>query len=69
MIESPLLQKMRAETLHEGILAILKDRFQTVPRNVTKLLRAVIDEDKLRSLNVFAAKCLDLETFRQALLE
>ena len=39
MIESPLLQKMIAESKHDDILAILKDRFQTVPRDITKHLR------------------------------
>ena len=64
MIESPLLQKMFAEKLQEVILDVLKDRFGTVPRDVTKLLRALIEEKKLRKLTVLAAKCPDLETFR-----
>ncbi len=49
-------------------LGVLKDRFGTVPRDVTRLLRAVIEEKKLRKLNVLAAKCPDLEAFRAALL-
>lgn len=68
MIESPILQKMMAETMHKGILALLKDRFGTVPQRVTKPLRVIIDEKKLQALNILAAKCPDLETFRQALL-
>ena len=68
MIESPLIQKVRAESIQETLLALLKDRFGTVPRNVTKPLREILDEKKLRQLNVLAAKCPDLETFREVLL-
>jgi hypothetical protein len=68
MIESPLLQKMRAETLHKGILAILKARFGSVPRNVAKHLRDILDEEKLTAVIVLAAQCPDLEAFREALL-
>jgi hypothetical protein len=68
MIESPLLQKMRAETIQEVIRDLLKDRFGTVPRDVTRHLREIVDEKKLRRLSVLAAKCPDLEAFREALL-
>jgi len=68
MIESPLIQKVIAESIHQDILALLKDRFDTVPRNVTKSLREVLDEKKLRQLILLAAKCPDLEAFRDALL-
>ena len=68
MFESPVLQQFVAKRLHEIILALLKDRFGTVPQRVTKPLREVLDEKKLQQLNVLAAKCPDLETFRQALL-
>jgi hypothetical protein len=68
MFESPLLSKMIAETVHQDILAQLKDRFETVPRTVTKPLQAILDEKKLRQLPLLAAKCPDLESFRAALL-
>lgn len=68
MIESPLIQKVIAESIHQDILALLKDRFDTVPRSVTKPLREILDEKKLRPLILLAAKCPDLETFREALL-
>jgi hypothetical protein len=68
MIELPLLQKWLAERLHKGILAILKARFGSVPRDVSRLLREVLDEDKLTDLNVLAAQCPDLKAFRDALL-
>jgi hypothetical protein len=68
MIESPILQKMVAECIHELILALLMERFGTVPQDVTKHLREIIDEKKLRKLNLLAAMCPDLEAFRDALL-
>jgi len=68
MFESPVLQEFVAERFHEGIRAVLKDRFGTVPRDVTRLLRAVIDEKMLIKLNVLAGKCPDMEAFRAALL-
>jgi hypothetical protein len=68
MFESPLLRKMRAETIHKVILAVLKARFRAVPRDVVKHLREVLDEVKLTALNVLASQCPDLETFREALL-
>jgi hypothetical protein len=68
MLESPLIQQLKAESIHEVILTLLKDRFRTVPRDVTKQLRKIIDEKKLRKLNLSAAKCRDLDAFREALL-
>jgi hypothetical protein len=68
MFESPVLQRFVARRLHEAILDVLKKRFGTAPRDVTKYLRDVIDEKKLKKLNVLAATCPDLEAFREALL-
>lgn len=42
MIESPVLQRVIAESLHQVALEVLKDRFDTVPRNVTKPLREIL---------------------------
>jgi hypothetical protein len=67
MIESPLLQKVAAEASHKLILDTLKDRFGSTPRDVTKRLRKIIDEKKLRRLNLIAIKCADLDAFREAL--
>jgi hypothetical protein len=67
MFESPVLKKFVAEYGHKHILAVLKDRFGTVPRDVTRLLRDVLDDKKLRRLNVLAARCPDLRTFREKL--
>ncbi len=68
MIESAAIRKWRAEAVHEVILALLKDRFETLPRDVTRHLREVLDEKKLRKLTLLAAKCPDLATFRDAIL-
>ena len=68
MIESPLLQKMRAETAHKLILEALKARFTSVPPDVARLLREILNEKKLTKLNGVEAKCADLAAFREALL-
>ncbi len=68
MFESPLLQKMIAERFHKGILAVLKARFGSMPRDVPRLLREILDEERLNTLNVLAAQCPNLDAFREALL-
>jgi hypothetical protein len=69
MIESPMLQRIRAENSQETLLEVLKGRFGTVPRDVTKLLRTILDEKKLKKLARLAGNCPDMEGFREALLE
>lgn len=68
MFESRLLTKIIAERFHKTIQAVLKARFGSVPRDVTRLLREILDEERLSTLNVLAAMCPDMETFREALL-
>jgi hypothetical protein len=68
MFESPVLQKFVAGRFHEAILNLLKDRFGTVPRSVTKHLREITDEPKLQQLILLAYKCPDLQAFRDGLL-
>ena len=68
MFESPLLQQMIAENLHEAIQEALKARFGAMPRDITRLLRENLDLRKLKHLNAVAAKCPDLQAFREALL-
>jgi ribosomal protein L29 len=68
MIESPLLQRLIGSKLQEAVQDVLKARFRAVPRDVARLLGDILNEKKLRKLNVFAAKCPDLEAFREALL-
>ena len=69
MIESPLLQEWQAKSAHEMILAVLKDRFKAVPRDVTRPLRGIISQKKLAKLVVLACKCRDLDSFRDAVLK
>jgi hypothetical protein len=68
MAEFPLIQELKADTAHEIIVELLKDRFGSVPRDVNKLLRAVLNEKRLRKLAIVAAKCPDMAAFREALL-
>ena len=67
MIESPLIQELRAEAIPGTILRFLKARFKAVPRDITKRLREILDEKKLAKLTDLVAKCPDLDTFRDAL--
>jgi hypothetical protein len=66
--ESPVLQKLIAETLHDAIREALKARFGTMPRDVSRLLREIRDAKKLTRLNAIAATCPDMQAFREALL-
>ena len=68
MIESPVAQRWQAESLHEAILAVLKDRFGNTGRDIPKALRTIRESSRLVALNVLAANCPDLETFADALL-
>jgi hypothetical protein len=67
MIESPLIQKVKAEAFQDLTLEALKDRFGQVPRDVSRRLREIIDEKRLKKFNRIANKCTDLEAFREAL--
>ena len=69
MIESVVIQRWQAEAIHRVILAVLTNRFKTVPRDVTKQLQTIRDEEKLTTLNVLAGNCPDLDGFREALSE
>jgi hypothetical protein len=68
VIESPMLQRLIAKSLHVNIQEALKARFGSVPRDVSRLLGDILDERKLHKLNGVAAKCDDLDAFREALL-
>ena len=67
MIESPVVKRWQAEAVHKIILAILKKRFKTVPRDVTKHLQQVQDEAKLTRLAVAAGECSSVDAFRETL--
>lgn len=67
MVESPLIQEIRAEVKHEDILAFLEGRFGPIPAEVATALRAIYDIPKLKDLVNFVPVCPDLEAFRARL--
>ena len=67
MIESPVVQRWQAESLHEAILAILKRRLGSPGRDLTKDLRKIRDGKKLVALSVTAAECDNLAAFIEAM--
>jgi hypothetical protein len=71
MIDSPLIQKVQAEAQakaqHGDILELLKYRFDKVPRDVAKAVGMIIETKRLRKFVILAAKCRDMDTFREAL--
>jgi len=68
MFESPVLQKILAETTHKAIKEVLKARFGSVPTDVARLLGDILDDRKLTKLTRLAAKCPNMDKFRDALL-
>jgi len=64
MIESPLIQELVAEKMHEAILDVLEVRFGPVPQDLAAALQAIQEEQSLKELLKFAAGCGDLELFR-----
>jgi hypothetical protein len=67
MIESPMLKKWLAENLHEAIEEVLRARFKSVPRDLLTELHKIVNERRLKKLSGVAAKCPDLDAFREAL--
>jgi hypothetical protein len=71
MIESPLIQEIVARSRQEGkqeaVLELLQARFGSVPPDIVLHLRGIMDEQKLRDINIRAALCPDLEAFRASL--
>jgi hypothetical protein len=71
MIESPLLEEIRAEGRAEGsatiLLRTLAARFGTLPERVEQRVRGVRDEKRLQALAPIAATCAHLEEFEAAL--
>ncbi len=67
MIESPLIKEIVAEKTQETILEFLQARFGTVPEQVDQRLRTVRGEKKLKALIKLAARCPDLDAFRERL--
>jgi predicted transposase YdaD len=68
MIDSPLIREIIAESKQETILQVLEARFGAIPPEVTKRLRTIRREKKLKELINLAAVCKRLEEFRDHLL-
>ena len=72
MIESPILQELKAEwsretmleTMVNGILAVLQVRFGPLPEEFVGTLGAITDTKRLDALHRFAVICPDLDTFQ-----
>jgi hypothetical protein len=67
MIESPVLQGLLAENTQKTILGFLEERFGPVPPEISTVLTAITNSDQLQRLARVAARCSDLEAFRQQL--
>ena len=71
MIESPLLNELIdekvAERSQQDVLEVLEARFGLVPLDVAQRVKQVRNADNLSQLIRQAARCPDLEAFRQAL--
>lgn len=68
MIESPLLMEVLAERVHRVILRVLHDRFGQVSKEIGDTLKTIRADERLDELSSLAARCNDLEAFRQHLL-
>jgi hypothetical protein len=72
MIKSPLIKKIVTESIRkarqETIVELLQARFGAVPDAITRELRTVRAERKLKALIKHAAQSPDLEAFRRRLL-
>jgi hypothetical protein len=69
MIESPVLQELKAEWTREARRRTIVDfviaRFGAQAEDVGSLLEIIDDEGRLKELVTFAAVCPDLEAFRR----
>jgi len=68
MFESPVLQKILAGNTQKAIKEVLKARFGSVPTDVARLLGDILDDRKLPKIIRVAAKCPNMDKFREALL-
>ena len=68
MIESPVLQQLKAEWTQEGerktIIKVLVARFGDEAKDFTAKLEMIDDEAQLSELVTLAAVCTDLAAFR-----
>jgi hypothetical protein len=67
MIESPVLQRVLAERSHKMIVAVLEEKFGSVPPDVVSAIVSIRDEARLDQLVRLATRCPDLDAFRREL--
>jgi hypothetical protein len=71
MIESPVLQQLKAEWTREAkrraILDVLVARFGAAAEELGAQLETINDEGRLKELVRFSALCPDLEAFQRRL--
>jgi hypothetical protein len=60
-----LAKEWQAEAMRDLILSLLEDRFGTVPPDIRTALTAILEPERLKPVNIFAARCPDLDSFRQ----
>ncbi len=68
MLESPLIQNLLAEKVHQDIVMFLEARFGDVPRDLVEEIESVVDEKQLKGLVPLAGSCPDLDAFRSAMV-
>ena len=68
MFESPLLQEMMAKARRKDVLMVLRERFGSVPVDVSELLEVVTTEKALDRLVKKAVACPSIDAFRDHLL-
>jgi hypothetical protein len=72
MIDSPVLNELiaekNAEVRQRDVLEVLEARCGPVPLDVVQQIKQITNADQLLQLIKQAARCPDLETFRQALV-
>ena len=68
---STMIERAKAETIVEErakmVLAVLRGRFEKIPREIEKSILAMNDPTALESWTVYAATCQSLEEFGEVL--
>jgi len=67
MIESPLVEELKAEWTREKVIDVLVARFGAKAEALETQLNAIADEARLRELIKHAATCRNLSSFRKQL--
>ena len=67
MVKSTVIQRWQAEAHHKAILALLNNRFNAVPGEVTRQLQTIQNQKKLIALTIWAVDCTDLDSFSEAM--